>query len=57
MVMAADGEASEREGDQASRITARSCEAVARPLPVSEFFSTRLGPDRFEIDDVPALYL
>ncbi len=54
MVMAADDEANGREGVQASRITARSSEAVARTLPVSEFFFTQLGPGRFEIDATTA---
>ena len=55
MVTAANGTASKGSGARISSITARSCDAVGRALPVSEFFFTQLGPGRFGIDSAIAL--
>jgi len=54
MVTAVDDEANERSGARVVRVSARSSQAVARTLPVSELFFTQLGPGRFEIDATTA---
>ncbi len=41
-------------GARAVHVSARSCQVVARTLPVSEFVFTQLGPGRFEIDSATA---
>lgn len=52
--MTKDGEASEANRAGTVCLRSRSCQAVARTLPVSEFFFTQLGPGQFEIDATTA---
>ena len=47
-------EESSRVGARVVHVGARSCQVVARTLPVSEFVFTQLGPGRFEIDSATA---
>jgi len=53
-VTAVDDEAMQQDGARVVRVSARSSQAVARTLPVSEFFFTQLGPGRFEIEATTA---